>query len=147
MFTQKLSMDCTKEQYEKYLRDDLLKMGYQEKTMYWGRSTLVFTNAANGVTGNMLDIEWGVKEGYGRTYLGSFNAPLFLALAAMTDEKYGRYGEYWVFKGKNCAPEFISGNIYKAITPINKAWCFIDEMGDENGFSENEKITIENSIK
>ena len=87
MFTQRLSMDCTKEQYEKYLKDELLKMGYDKKCMYWGRSILVFTNAANGVTGGMLDIEWGVKERYGRTYLGSFNAPLFLALAQSTELK------------------------------------------------------------
>ena len=30
MFTQKISMDCTKEQYEKYLKEELLKMGYKE---------------------------------------------------------------------------------------------------------------------
>ena len=29
-FTQKVSMKCTKEQYEKFLRDELLKMGYKE---------------------------------------------------------------------------------------------------------------------
>ena len=29
-FTQKVSMKCTKEQYEKFLKDELLKMGYKE---------------------------------------------------------------------------------------------------------------------
>lgn len=138
MFTQKLSMDCTREQYEKYLKNDLLKMGYSE--VYWQNSLsgAIVNNLADDL-GDISNVHESDTLAHNRTYLGSFNAPLFLALAAMTDEKYGRYGEYWVFKGKNCAPEFISGNIYKAITPINRVWCFIDEMGDENGFSENEK--------
>ena len=29
-FTQKVSMKCTKEQYERFLKDELLKMGYKE---------------------------------------------------------------------------------------------------------------------
>jgi hypothetical protein len=29
-FTQKVSMKCTKEQYEEFLKDELLKMGYKE---------------------------------------------------------------------------------------------------------------------
>lgn len=32
MFTQRLSMDCTKAQYEKYLKEELLKMGYIEES-------------------------------------------------------------------------------------------------------------------
>lgn len=30
MFKQRISMGCTKEQYEKHLKDELLKMGYTE---------------------------------------------------------------------------------------------------------------------
>lgn len=101
MFTQKISMDCTKEQYEKYLKEELLKMGYVEKCMYWERDINIFTNASNGVAGNMLDIRADSKEKYGRTYLGSFNAPLFLALAAMTDKAEGNYGEYIIGLGSS----------------------------------------------
>ena len=94
MFTQKISMDCTKQQYEKYLKDELLKMGYEERCMYWGREIKIFTNAANGVAGKMLDIDEEKKERFNRAYLGEFNAELFLALAAMTDKAEGNYGEY-----------------------------------------------------
>lgn len=132
MFTQKISMDCTREQYEKYLKDELLKMGYQEMTMYWGRSITVFTNAANGVTGWMLDIEWGNKKGYDRTYLGSFNAPLFLALAAMTDNADGNYGEYWVCIKDNAW--FTKDKLYKSIGVYHdKSPMFYDNKGEENG--------------
>ena len=138
MFTQRISMDCTKEQYEKYLKDDLLKMGYREVSWQNSLSGAIVNNFADNL-GDISNVHESDALAHNRTYLGSFNAPLFLALAAMTDEKYGRYGEYWVFEGEGCAPEFICGNLYKAIAPINKVWCFIDEMGDENSFSENEK--------
>lgn len=132
MFTQKISMDCTKEQYEKFLKEELLKMGYIEKDMYWGRGILVFTNAANGVTGWMLDIEWGNKKGYDRTYLGSFNAPLFLALAAMTDNAEANYGEYWVCIKDNAW--FTKDNLYKSIGVYHdKSPMFYDNKGAENG--------------
>ena len=133
MFTQRISMDCTKEQYEKFLKEELLKMGYHEQGMYWGRKGItVFTNAANGITGGMLDIEWGVKEGYGRTYLGSFNAPLFLALAAMTDKAEGNYGEYWVCIKYNAW--FAKDNLYKSIGVYHdKSPMFYDDKGVENG--------------
>ena len=141
MFTQRISMDCTKEQYEKYLKDDLLKMGYQESILFSepiGGETIIVNNSDNNY-GELRFLNKVRKSVFNRTYLGQFNAPLFLAFAAMTNEKYGGYGEYWVFEGNGCAPAFICGNLYKAITPINKDWCFIDEMGDENSFSDNEK--------
>lgn len=102
MFTQVISMDCTKEQYEKYLKDELLKMGYEEQWMCWKRKIKIFTNAANGVAGKMIDIGEGGKERFNRTYLGSFNAELFLALAAMTDsERIFGYREWAKQKGGN----------------------------------------------
>lgn len=94
MFTQKISMDCTKEQYEKYLKEELLKMGYKERYQSWKRDIGIFTNACDGISGGMLDICEFDKEKFNRHYLGSFNAPLFLALAAMTDKAEGNYGEY-----------------------------------------------------
>ena len=96
MFTQKLSMDCTQEQYEKYLKAELEKMGYEEKTTYWRYEPSVFTNAADGISGGMLDICESSKDINSRTYLGKFNADLFLALAAMTDKVEGGYREYYV---------------------------------------------------
>lgn len=62
MFTQRISMDCTKEQYEKYLKDELLEMGYNEKDMYWGRNINIFTNAFRGIMGYMIDINEDSQE-------------------------------------------------------------------------------------
>ena len=94
MFTQRISMDCTREQYEKYLKEELLKMGYNDISVtFWKEETVIVndTDGKIGVLGTLIDAR---KERYGRTYLGSFNAPLFLALAAMTDNAEGNYGEY-----------------------------------------------------
>lgn len=94
MFTQRISMDCTKEQYEKYLKDELLKMGYEERTGYWEQNDVISNNhnSEHGVIGNTYSNNQNTAN---RTYLGSFNAPLFLALAAMTDNpKVLGYGEY-----------------------------------------------------
>lgn len=94
MFTQKISMDCTKEQYEKYLKYELLKMGYQEVGLsYWGDYNDYLTNYF-GIEGEVGNINEQHIRTDNITYLGSFNAPLFLALAAMTDKAEGNYGEY-----------------------------------------------------
>lgn len=95
MFTQKLSMDCTKEQYEKYLKDELLKMGYNDTHItFWENETIII-NDTNGKIGFLGTFIISQKNTYERLYLGSFNAPLFLALAAMTDNpNVLGYGEY-----------------------------------------------------
>ena len=104
MFTQKISMDCTKEQYEKYLRDELLKMGYEGRTGHWEQNDVISNNhnSKHGLVGNTYSYN---RNTVNRTYLGSFNAPLFLALAAMTDsERVFGYRE--LAKQKN-------GNVFK----------------------------------
>ena len=94
MFTQRLSMDCTKEQYEKFLKKELLKMRYNDHyTTFWTEETVIVNNS-NGQMGDLGAFIGIRKEKHNRTYLGSFNAPLFLALAAMTDKAEGNYGEY-----------------------------------------------------
>lgn len=93
MFTQKISMDCTKEQYEKYLKEELLKMGYKEDD--WSVSPMIIVNNAFGGNNFVGMYGIGCKNSYNRAYLGSFNAPLFLALAAMTDKATGGHREYY----------------------------------------------------
>lgn len=107
MFTQKISMHCTEEQYKKYLKDELLKMGYKEEdTSVWDEEENCFiSNIYNGKLGYIGNIPKEASQSNGRTYLGSFNAPLFLALAAMTDKVEGNYGEYVI--------GLRSGKIYK----------------------------------
>lgn len=106
-FTQAISMDCTKEQYEKYLKEGLLKMGYKECSVnFWDDNRFHhICNNYNGCFGDLGTICKVIMEGYDRTYLGSFNAALFLALAAMTDKAEGNYGEYVI--------GLRSGKIYK----------------------------------
>lgn len=94
MFTQKLSMDCSQEQYEKYLKAELEKMGYEEGNDLDGQYIHI-TNRYNNKTGVVNGLCSPNIEFFGRTYLGKFNAPLFLALAAMTDNWKGNYGELW----------------------------------------------------
>ena len=93
MFTQKISMDCTKEQYEKYLKEELEKMGYGASLARWGDAVIVNNlSSENGLVGNPSRIS--NKFDNSRTYLGKFNAPLFLALAAMREGLYLGYGQY-----------------------------------------------------
>lgn len=97
MFTQRLSMDCTKWQYENCLKEELLKMGYKEWSISdWNDVNYRYIcNNYNGDTGDLDTIHKTALRHYKRTYLGSFNAPLFLALAAMTDNPdVVGYGEY-----------------------------------------------------
>lgn len=101
MFTQKISMDCTKEQYEKYLKDELLKMGYKEIEIdgsCWPDYFVIVNNF--GDLGNVTQLTNANKHSNDRHYIGSFNAPLFLALAAMTDrDRIAMYGEWIVYDG------------------------------------------------
>ena len=97
MFTQKISMDCTKEQYKKYLKDELLKMGYKEAEVdgsYWEDYFVIVNNF--GELGQVTQLTNANKNAHDHTYLGKFNAPLFLALAAMTDKAEGNYGELFI---------------------------------------------------
>lgn len=86
MFTQKISMDCTYEQYEKYLKDELEKMGYEEGEIISWKQTVLVCNNLRGDNGVVSDIRMCYCKDNKRNYLGKFNAPLFLALAAMTDK-------------------------------------------------------------
>jgi len=117
MFTQRLSMDCTREQYEKYLKDELLKMGYEDKFVNsWNCGVYQYiSNNYMGINGGLGAVYKQDLNKYNRTYLGSFNPELFLSLAAMTDsERIFGYGEWAKRKrgndfqfpqvGENCNP-------------------------------------------
>ena len=131
-FTQKISMDCTKEQYEKYLKEELLKMGYKEDNVSWwdDDDNKYITNyySANGKFGN---INRGDLSADDTRYLGSFNPELFLALAAMTDsERIFGYRE-WAkqkngndfqlpLKGENCNPYWRKATKEEIMTKFGK---------------------------
>lgn len=106
MFTQKISMDCTQEQYEKFLKPELLKMGYKDDYSH-STNTPCVVNNEDGVSGIIANAFIHRRDSEGRTYLGTFNAPLFLALAAMTDKQRGGYGEWITYDGPLNTPQRI----------------------------------------
>ena len=87
MFTQKISMDCTQKQYEKYLRDELLKMGYKEVDFGYNNNALnIVVNNYKNTLGDVSNLGEDNESDNSRLYIGSFNPRLFLAYAAMTDK-------------------------------------------------------------
>ena len=106
MFTQRISMDCTQEQYEKYLKAELEKMGYKEKScsQWHKRENEYITNCYIGLGNvgniNKADIYNIVNDKL--TYLVKFNAPLFLALAAMREGSFVGYGQYIIREADGC---------------------------------------------
>ena len=131
MFTQKLSMDCSQEQYEKYLKAELEKMGYEEGNDLDGQYIHI-TNRYNNKAGVVNGLCSPNIEFFGRTYLGKFNADLFLALAAMTDDEFGGIGEYWI--KTNGGMSFNEGELYAAIGFYGDSLpMFIDKNGSKNG--------------
>ena len=139
MFTQKISMDCTREQYEKYLKDELLKMGYNDAYVtFRGRWEGLIANNTNGDMGDLGSLFSTSKLDYGRTYLGSFNAELFLALAAMTDKAEGNYGEYW--RPIDIHLTYLNDWYMQGATRLNQSWRKATKEEIMAKFSEKEAI-------
>lgn len=111
MFTQKITMDCTYQQFHDILEQELLLMGYEIQSIsHWNlpENCFITNNYLDyPVIGNIHHSQKGVKG----KYLGQFNPDLFLALAAMTDSAEGNYGEYWT--GLNQDPNFIPSGLYR----------------------------------
>ena len=128
MFTQKISMDCTREQYDKYLWDELSEMGYKEAALGETFNGVIVNNFG----GRQCEITNCIKTDvhlHSRTYLGTFNAPLFLALAGMTDDTRGAYGEYWTSLATS--RNFTKGKLYKQVG-MREVWAeVIDDNGDK----------------
>ena len=134
MFTQKILMDCTREQYDKYLKDELLNMGYDLGEAWgWQPSVNTLTNIYNKYTGIIGCIRDCNRKVYNKEYLGKFNADLFLALAAMTDNPNGNYGEWWVYTSDKCDSQWTFNKLYKQIGDVTKECAFIDNEGYQNG--------------
>lgn len=104
MFTQKITMDCTYQQFHDILEQELLLMGYEIQSIsHWNlpENCFITNNYLDyPVIGNIHQSQKGVKG----KYLGQFNPDLFLALAAMTNNQYGNYGEYWTFYSQYVDP-------------------------------------------
>lgn len=142
MFTQRISMDCTQEQYEDFLEEELIKMGYDVSGVWgWHLGTDIITNIYSnilGKTGNTYKSNQKICK-YKFTYLGKFNAPLFLALAAMTNNPNGNYGEWWVYTSDKCHSLWTFNELYKQLGCITKECAFIDDRGRQNGMHPDNK--------
>lgn len=95
-FIQPVSMRVTKEQYERDLREPLLRMGYKEfYEEEWEDTHVLVTNYAN-TRGEISNTSKWHKKNYNRHFIDHYNPKLFLAIAAMTDKESPIVGEWLV---------------------------------------------------
>ena len=95
-FIQPVSMRVTKEQYERELREPLLKMGYGEVTIAnFNKMPIIATNY-NGYYRSLSNLNDMRKSHYNRYFIPDYNPEFFLAIAAMTDKESPIVGEWLV---------------------------------------------------
>lgn len=152
MFTQKITMDCTYQQFHYILEPELLRMGYEiESISHWDMPENCF------ITNNYLEyqaignINQSQKDAKGK-YLGQFNADLFLALAAMTDNPNGNYGEWWIYVKDICSNIWTFNKLYKQEGDITKECAFTDNRKHRHGMHPHNKYffrkaTVEEIMK
>ena len=135
MFITPVSMPCTEEQYNEFLKEPLEKMGYifKDKMSWYLDCCKYITSNFNGNIGDVGNI---VEEGtywHNRYFISEFNPDLFLALCAMTDNPEGIPGEYWKIM-EGCVNCFTKNKIYKQVDKLTELCPFIDDEGEENGY-------------
>lgn len=75
-----------------------------------------------------------------------YNPELFLAIAAMSIEKWGVPGEYWKYTG-NSIDQFTKNKIYKSVKSIDSTLAFINNMEARDGFHpENNVYMVKASL-
>ena len=95
-FTQPVSMQVTKEQYEKDLREPLLRMGYKEfNGLYWVDDGNYLVTNIDRKNDGICILDNDAIYRYNRYFINHYNPKLFLAIAAMSNVEYGIYGEWW----------------------------------------------------
>ena len=134
-FIQPVSMRVTQEQYERDLREPLLAMGYREILITSFTHTPILVNNYGGRNGILSNTDEEAVIIENRHFIPDYNPELFLAVAAMTSEKFGIVGEWWKFKNQSYN-EFTNNKIYKCIGfDINDtAPIYINNCGIQDGF-------------
>ncbi len=100
MFTQPVSMKCTQEQYERDLKEPLLEMGYKERDLtQWNKHRYLVTNYT-GFEHRISNVDYVDCKRNGRYFIDHYNPELFLALAAMTEIREARCGDFVGIGGK-----------------------------------------------
>lgn len=139
-FTQPVSMQVIKEQYNKDLKEPLGKLGYkgEEYVLFNDLDDFyIYTNFCKK-NNNLAVIDKISANNANRYFIDHYNPELFLALAAMSNEQYGIAEEYWKFIDTD--KTFTTNKLYKAISNIeNDASVFIDDNGLQDGWYHNHK--------
>lgn len=95
-FIQPVSMQVTREQYKEDLKDSLLKLGYKECiTFNWGNGREYLATNFAKEHNKIAVVSECSKMDNARYFIDHYNPKLFLAIAAMSSEEYGIYGEWW----------------------------------------------------
>lgn len=122
-FTTPVVMQVTQEQYNKDLKNSLLQMGYIEESFGDFEILPHLVNNLGQTLGKTSNVGIFDKDTHNRYFIDHYNPKLFLALAAMTNEKEGIEGEYWKFIRPTML-NFIQNNIYKANRSIDYFMAF-----------------------
>lgn len=95
-FSCPVSMQITREQYEKDLKRGLLDLGYREVDFAWNSENceILCTNF-QGVLDSLSNVWNGDRGSYNRYSINHYNPELFLALAGMREGEEPYPGEYF----------------------------------------------------
>ena len=93
-FKQPVSMQVTKEQYERDLREPLLMLGYEEVCFTDLDKHNILITSENGLVSNSNEKSCFIC---GRYFIDHYNPKLFLAIAAMTDSVSPIVREWFVY--------------------------------------------------
>lgn len=131
-FIQPVSMQVTKEQYEKDLKQPLKDLGYSSG--FFTNKYPILVNNLAGSIGQYSDIDFDSRNKYNRYFIDHYNPELFLAICAMNSETCGISGEYWVYIGNSDIKDFTINKLYKSRKSLNNYSVFIDDFNNINGF-------------
>lgn len=134
-FTTAVCMACTQEQYERDLRKPLLDMGYRETDIRGIDNHPFIVNNHCGELGVITNLSNLTDDMYVRYLIDHYNPELYLGLAAMTNEKYGIKGEWWVYT-KVSYESFTHDMLYKGLQSINHSFSFLNNKGERDGYAD-----------
>ena len=142
-FIQPVSMRVTQEQYERDLREPLLAMGYREMLLTSFIENPILVNNYIEVLGEVSNQVEFAAEISNRHYIPDYNPEYFLAVAAMTSEKFGIVGEWWKFKSQSYS-KFTNNRLYKCVGhDVNDcAPVFVNNIGIHDGFIKQTHLQI-----
>ena len=154
-FIQPVSMRVTKEQYERDLRQPLLKMGYEEIMIKkWEDIPILVTNLGS-TRRHLSNTTESLKTKHHRYFIPDYNPEFFLAIAAMSNIEYGIYGEWWyctenVKMLSNGRIEYNKGKLYMGLDNeriINNSRANNHYWRDDNRFKHFRKATLQELIE